>query len=304
MEDTIKSLAIKKERIKRQLDFFQISDNLEENQNELNKIENLIKDFERDLEEAQDDLKEEEDLNSTLIDKFKEQKADFEVLKINFKKEKEKFKSANNIQLLKEGELISGAKKKTEKEKREEFVKIKENQQLFLDDAINKINLLIQENKKKKKKKKEKKEIKYFDNIVEPVIAKEQNEKKVKVEKKFNYKMLSIIFGIIILLLIIVIIIILTLPKNSESESPLISDNKGIQFEYDGNIDYAEFNSKKLSFILLKGGESTTDQFQNFKINLEKAKDKNIKIGAYWLIKSEDETEAINEANTAYNFLV
>ena len=108
------------------------------------------------------------------------------------------------------------------------MVKIKENQQLFLDDAIKNINLLIQENKKEEKKEKEKKEIKYFDNIVEPVIAKEQNEKKVKVEKKFNYKMLSIIFGIIILLLIIAIIIILTLPKNSKSESPLISDNKGI----------------------------------------------------------------------------
>ena len=181
---------------------------------------------------------------------------------------------------------------------------IKENQQLFLDDAIKNINLLIQENKKEEKKEKEKKEIKYFDNIVEPVIAKEQNEKKVKVEKKFNYKMLSIIFGIIILILIIVIIIILTVPKNSESESPLISDNKGIQFEYEGSLDYGEFNSKKLSFILLKGGESTKDQFQKFKTNLEKAKDKNIKIGAYWLIKSEDEIEAINEADTAYNFLV
>ena len=242
MEDTFKSLAIKKERIKKQIDFFQISDNLEENQNELNKIENLIKDFECDLEEAQGDLEDVDDLNSTLINKFNEQKADFEVLKINFNKAKEKFQSARNIQLLKEGELNSGAKKKTEKEKSEEFDKIKENQQLFLDDAIKNINLLIQENKKEEKKEKEKKEIKYFDNIVEPVIAKEQNEKKVKVEKKFNYKMLSIIFGIIILLLIIVIIIILTLPKNSESESPLISDNKGIQFEYEGNIDYGEFN--------------------------------------------------------------
>ena len=78
MEDTIKSLAIKKDRIKHQIDFFQISDNLEENQNKFDKIENLIKDFECDLDEAQDDLKEEEDLNSTLIDKFNEQKADFE----------------------------------------------------------------------------------------------------------------------------------------------------------------------------------------------------------------------------------
>ena len=97
MEDTIKSLAIKKDRIKHQIDFFQISDNLEENQNELNKIENLIKDFECDLEEAQGDLEDVDDLNSTLINKFKEQKADFEVLKINFNKAKEKFQSARNI---------------------------------------------------------------------------------------------------------------------------------------------------------------------------------------------------------------
>ena len=84
MEDTIKSLAIKKDRIIHQIDFFQISDNLEDNQNELNKIENLIKDFECDLEEGQGDLEDVDDLNSTLINKFKEQKADFEVLKINF----------------------------------------------------------------------------------------------------------------------------------------------------------------------------------------------------------------------------
>ena len=135
---------------------------MEENQNELNKIENLIKDFECDLEEAEYDLEDVDDLNSTLINKFKEQKADFEVLKINFNKAKEKFQSARNIQLLKEGEVNSGSKKKKEKEKREELDKIKENQQLILDDAINKINLLNQENKKEEKKSKRKKANKIF----------------------------------------------------------------------------------------------------------------------------------------------
>ena len=68
-------------------------------------------------------------------------------------------------------------------------------------------------------------------------------------------------------------------------------------------MNYDDFNGKNLAFVLLKGGESTSSQSDNFKTNLKKAKDKNIKVGAYWLITKDTEYEAKEEVTEASNFL-
>ena len=119
-----------------------------------------------------------------------------------------------------------------------------------------------------------------------------------------------LVLGIIILFLVNIIMVFIILAKrfgwypfNKPNPEPTPTLVKGIQFVNDKDMNYDDFNSKNLAFVLLKGGESTSSQSDNFKTNLQKAKEKNIKVGAYWLIKKETEDEAKEEAREASNFL-
>ena len=140
-----------------------------------------------------------------------------------------------------------------------------------------------------------------------------------QIERRICCRKFSLIVGIIVLFLsnFYMLIIIFSKRFGSKSSSnkndsganpnsnPKQNPNivKGIQFEYNGKIEYGFFSGLYLTFVLLKGGESTDSNADSFIENLKSAKAKNIKVGAYWMITQTSIEEAIWEAKEAYNFL-
>ena len=317
----ISNLINRIEKLKKEVDKFEISNNFDEDQNKFDQIEEEYKDLARGTEGI--DEIDDNDIkgDSPLLNQFKDQKNDLDIIGNNIETIKKNFKSTYYKELLKGGKL--GGKEREEAQRNMALDNIKEtdNQKRMLHSIHNNV---IESNENlgyvNQETKTQGDQIK---NIGEKVInvgesVKNTGQVMSQIERRICCRKFSLIVGIIVLFLSNFYMLIIIFSKRFGSKSSNKNDSganpnsnpqqnpnivKGIQFEYNGKIEYGFFSGLYLTFVLLKGGESTDSNADSFIENLESAKAKNIKVGAYWKITQTSIEEAIWEAKEAYNFL-
>ena len=328
--------------VKNKLENFKITDDLDEDQRNLKDIEEEIKRIEGELDEAEEEMKDDEESNRPLLDKFKEQKSELNVLKNNFQKIQQNFTDAHRDELLKRDKLTGAERKKAQNDMAKDLVKETDRQGLMLEDVHKKVigaNQDLTDMSVEAQKQGEK-----IGNLGEQVIEMDQSVKKTgntmgEIEGRICCRKFILCLGIFILFLLNIIFVFLIIAKKfqwkpfgkdpepaktdsqksddksdeksddpksdtpSDTSAPQLSIINGINLEADQEVNFSSFSGKSLPFVLLKAGESTTSQSDSFKQNMESAKMKSINLGAYWLITKENENEAIDEAKAVNDFL-
>ena len=309
--------------VKNKLENFKITDDLDEDQRNLEEIEEEMRRIEGELEVAEDEIKDDEESNRPLLDKFKEQKSELDVLKNNFQKIQQNFTDAHRDELLKRDKLTGAERKKAQNDMAKDLVKETDRQGLMLEDVHKKVigaNQDLTDMSVEAQKQGEK-----IGNLGEQVIEMDQSVKKTgntmgEIEGRICCRKFILCLGIFILFLLNIIFVFLIIAKkfqwapfkkSEENPSPTPTPTptppstviKGIHLEADQEVNFSSFSGKSLPFVLLKAGESTTSQSDSFKQKMESAKMKSINLGAYWLITKENENEAIDEAKAVNDFL-
>ena len=319
----ISNLIQRIKKLKEKVEKFEISNNFDEDQDKFDQIEKEYKDLTQGTEGITDEI-DDNDIkgDSPLLNQFKVQKNDLDIIGNNIETIKNKFKSTYYKELLKGGKL--GGKEREEAQRNMALDNIKEtdNQERMLHSIHNNV---IESNENlgyvNQEIKTQGDQIKTIGEKVINVGESVKNTGQVmsQIERRICCRKFSLIVGIIVLFLsnFYMLIIIFSKRFGSKSSSnkndsganpnsnPKQNPNivKGIQFEYNGKIEYGFFSGLYLTFVLLKGGESTDSNADSFIENLESAKAKNIKVGADWIITQTSIEEAIWEAKEAYNFL-
>ena len=306
---------------KKKVDEFEISNNFDEDQNKFEQIEKEYKDLApgtEGIDEIDDnDIKG----DSPLLNQFKVQKNDLDIIGNNIQKIKNKLKSTYYKELLKRGKLGGKERKEAQRDMALDNIKETDNQKRMLHSIHNNV---IESNENlgyvNQEIKTQGDQIKEIGEKVINVGESVKNTGQVmsQIERRICCRKFSLIVGIIVLFLSNFYMLIIIFSKRFGSKSSNKNDSganpnsnpkqnpnivKGIQFEYNGKIEYGFFSGLYLTFVLLKGGESTDSNADSFIENLESAKAKNIKVGAYWMITQTSIEEAIWEAKEAYNFL-
>ena len=300
--------------VKNRLENFKITDDLDEDQRNLEEIEEEMRRIEGELDVAEEEMKDDEESNRPLLDKFKEQKSELDVLKNSFQKIQQNFTDAHRDELLKRDKLTGAERKKAQNDMAKDLVKETDRQGLMLEDVHKKVigaNQDLTDMSVEAQKQGEK-----IGNLGEHVIEMDQSVKKTgntmsEIEGRICCRKFVLCLGIFILFLLNIIFVFLILAKrfgwsfkpdsNSNSQSSPI---KGIQFEQyaGGSINYDDFKGQNLTFVMLKLGESSTETLTDFITQFDNAKQKGIKVGGYWRINNAE--EAINAAKKANNFLI
>ena len=117
--------------VKNKLENFKITDDLDEDQRNLEEIEEEMRRIEGELEVAEDEIKDDEESNRPLLDKFKEQKSELNVLKNNFQKIQQNFTDAHRDELLKRDKLTGAERKKAQNDMAKDLVKETDRQGLM-----------------------------------------------------------------------------------------------------------------------------------------------------------------------------
>lgn len=106
------------EKLNNRLNSFNPSEGTYENENKVKEIEQMISNIENQIEELDIEINDDQKLSSQrpLINKMNKIKEELEISKNKFKRKKEAFKSAQNIELLKEGKLTGADKTKAERD--------------------------------------------------------------------------------------------------------------------------------------------------------------------------------------------
>ena len=125
--------------VKNKLENFKITDDLDEDQRNLEEIEEEMRRIEGELEVAEDEIKDDEESNRPLLDKFKEQKSELNVLKNNFQKIQQNFTDAHRDELLKRDKLTGAERKKAQNDMAKDLVKETDRQGLMLEDVHKKV---------------------------------------------------------------------------------------------------------------------------------------------------------------------
>lgn len=321
----IPNLIKRIKKLKEEVEEFEISNNFDEDQNKFEQIEKEYKDLQRGTEGI--DEIDDNDIkgDSPLLNQFKEfkdQKNELDIIGNYLETIKNKLKSTYYKELLKVGKLGGKERKEAQRNMALDNIKETDNQERMLHSIHNNV---IESNENlgyvNQEIKTQGDQIKTIGGKVISVGESVKNTGKVmsEIERRTCCRKFSLIVGIIVLFLsnFYMLIIIFSKRFGSKSSSnkndsganpnsnPKQNPNivKGIQFEYNGKIEYGFFSGLYLTFVLLKGGESTDSNADSFIENLESAKAKNIKVGAYWMITQTSIEEAIWEAKEAYNFL-
>ena len=309
-------------KLKKEVDKFEISNNFDEDQYKFDQIEEEYKDLARGTEGI--DEIDDNDIkgDSPLLNQFNDQKNNLYIIGNNIETIKKNLKSTYCKELLKRGKLGGKERKEAQRDMALDNIKETDNQKRMLHSIHNNV---IESNENlgyvNQEIKTQGDQIKTIGEKVINVGESVKNTGQVmsQIERRICCRKFSLIVGIIVLFLsnFYMLIIIFSKRFGSKSSSnkndsganpnsnPKQNPNivKGIQFEYNGKIEYGFFSGLYLTFVLLKGGESTDSNEDSFIENLESAKAKNIKVGAYWMITQTSIEEAIWEAKEAYNFL-
>ena len=313
----INQLAKNINNLKEELDNFEIGTDYDEDQNKFDELERQYKKLESELEDINNILQENNDSNSKpLLNKLDEQKQELNILNNNLEKKRNELNSKHSTERLKRGELRGIEKKKAENDLAKDNIKETDNQGKMLHaihkDIVNANQDLTDASQELSNQGEQ------INRVGQKVVDMGHDVHKIglvtsEMERRVCCRKFVLVLGIIILFLVNIIMVFIILAKrfgwypfNKSSPTPTPTPDtslvKGIHFGGEGDLNYGDFNEKNLAFVLLQGGESTNSHLDKFKDNLQKAKEKNIKVGAYWLIKSESE-DAAKEANEAFNFL-
>lgn len=106
------------EKLNNRLNSFNPSEGTYENENKVKEIEQMISNIESQIEELEIEINDDQKLSSQrpLINKMAKVKEELEISKNKFKRKKESFKIAQNVELLKEGKLTGADKTKAERD--------------------------------------------------------------------------------------------------------------------------------------------------------------------------------------------
>ena len=106
------------EKLNNRLNSFNPSEGTYENENKVKEIEQMISNIENQIEELDIEINDDQKLSNQrpLINQMNKVKEELQISKNKFKRKKEAFKSAQNIELLKEGKLTGADKTKAERD--------------------------------------------------------------------------------------------------------------------------------------------------------------------------------------------
>lgn len=317
----MKNLKTFLDRFKNRVEALKASDNASQDQDEIDGIEELMKNIEDQIEDIDAEMEDDEELNSQkpLIDKLSENKNDFNIIKNKFNQKKEEIKSAHAKELLFTGQLKGSDKRKAERDVALDQVKEVDEQGQMLDsihENVKGANANLENMNVEAKKQGEQ-----IDRIGDKVITMDNTVKKTgnvmsDIERRICCRKCMVWVAIILVILMNIIMAFLIFAKmfgwpgfpKSEQKKEEESgggnnedkDTKGVSFDYTKNIDYNKFGSNSISFVILKAGTATNidGQLEN---NYKEAQKKNINFGLFWVI--DDTTDIISQVEKANNFI-
>ena len=202
--------------VKNKLENFKITDDLDEDQRNLEEIEEEMRRIEGELDAAEEEMKDDEESNRPLLDKFKEQKSELDVLKNNFQKIQQNFTDAHRDELLKRDKLTGAERKKAQNDMAKDLVKETDRQGLMLEDVHKKVigaNQDLTDMSVEAQKQGEK-----IGNLGEHVIEIDQSVKKTgntmsEIEGRICCRKFVLCLGIFILFLLNIIFVFLIIAK-------------------------------------------------------------------------------------------
>lgn len=317
----MKNLKTFLDRFKNRVEALKASENASQDQDEIDGIEELMKNIEDQIEDIDAEMEDDEELNSQkpLIDKLSENKNDFNIIKNKFNQKKEEIKSAHAKELLFTGQLKGSDKRKAERDVALDQVKEVDEQGQMLDsihENVKGANANLENMNVEAKKQGEQ-----IDRIGDKVITMDNTVKKTgnvmsDIERRICCRKCMVWVAIILVILMNIIMAFLIFAKmfgwpgfpkseqKKEEESGGGNNEpkviKGVSFDYTKNIDYNKFGSNSISFVILKAGTATNidGQLEN---NYNEAQKKNINFGLFWVI--DDTTDIIAQVEKANNFI-
>ena len=328
----LKKLKIQIEKFKNRVDNFKPTDDVSQNDREINEIEEIISNTDQLLDQIKEDFDDDEELSGQrqLLDKVQEHKNDFDIIKNSFNKKKEEARQAASQELLMQGKLSGVERKKAERDMALDLNKEVDEQGLMLD-SIHKNVLGANENfEVMNEELKNQGEI--INRVGEKVITIDSKVKKTggtlsEMERRICCRKCMLWMGIILLTIANIVMVFVILKQKTLKQKTCLFDNcdeepkppeptptsapspdtqdfiKGIDREtYDVGLDFGLFSNKHLSFVFLPIGREKTS-VQEFDTTYNSAKAKNIDVGIYWTITGNDETSAIEQTTAASNYI-
>lgn len=307
MAQSLKDLKGFMDKFKTLVDNLKPSENLSQSEDEIEKIEEMINNIDEKITEIEGDVEEDEDFSNQrpLMDKFSELKNDFNIIKNNFYKKKDEVMTAHNKERLMRGELHGVEKKKAERDMALDQMKDIDEHGLLIDSIGDNLkgagNNLTNMNVEAKKQREQ------INRVGDKVVKMDNNIKKTGqvmggIERRVFCRKFIVWLGIIILFLANIIMVFLILargfgwyPFNEPSYNGIDIDKGTINFE-----DLQK--NTNFTFIMVKAGEGKgegEESNRNLITIIDGAKDKKIKAGVYWIIKSDNDTLAQSEAEKA-----
>ena len=234
--------------VKNKLENFKITDDLDEDQRNLEEIEEEMRRIEGELDVAEEEMKDDEESNRPLLDKFKEQKSELDVLKNNFQKIQQNFTDAHRDELLKRDKLTGAERKKAQNDMAKDLVKETDRQGLMLEDVHKKVigaNQDLTDMSVEAQKQGEK-----IGNLGEQVIEMDQSVKKTgntmgEIEGRICCRKFVLCLGIFILFLLNIIFVFLIIAKKFQWKPFGPKDEPAKTDSHSGQSDEAKSDDPK-----------------------------------------------------------
>lgn len=301
------------EKLNNRLNSFNPSEGTYENENKVKEIEQMISNIENQIEELDIEINDDQKLSSQrpLINKMNKVKEELEISKNKFKRKKEAFKSAQNIELLKEGKLTGADKTKAERDMIIDLNKETDLQGNIIESIGNNIkdanrNLVNINDELHSQGDQINRINDHVQNANQEVKA--TNKIMTNMEKRAAcMKVLGIITIIIFTIFNLVLFTykLINIFGSNKNKAPSNQSNpqngaKGLDiFLSHEELDY--INTEKLwknrySFNILKE-DKINEKEKEVKKNYHKSKEIKKKFGIYWASDANNEIEAETEAN-------
>lgn len=317
MSSNLKVLERTVDKFKTKIENLNPSDDASRCQDEVEQLEEIQKNIEDLIESLENDVENDEEFGGQkpLINKFGEQKKEFDILKNKFFKKKDDVRSAHAKELLMEGKLTGVERKKAERDMALDNVKEVDEQGLLIDSIhsnVKSANSNLSNMNEELQKQGEK-----IDMIGDKVLTMETSVKKTEktfgeMERRIICRKCIVWFTIIGITLgnIVMVWVILAKrfgwpplfsKKDPENSDTPAKEFKGIDYDQNAIISFdgdGTFKKNNLTFVIIKGGEIKTYDGA-FKEHYNKAKEKEVKVGMYWNIKADNEGGAFEQVNAA-----
>ena len=317
----MKNLKTFLDRFKSRVEGLKATDNASQDQDEVEEIEQLLKNIEDQIEDIDTEMEDDEELSSQkpLIDKLSEHKNDFNILKNKFNQKKDEIKSSHAKELLFTGQLKGIDKRKAERDVAADQVKEVDEQGQMLDsihENVKGANVNLENMNVEAKKQGEQ-----IDRIGDKVITMDNTVKKTgnvmtDIERRICCRKCAIVSGIILIFLANIIMGFLILARmfgwpgfgkeeeNKETPTPPTPTTiKGIIYnDYNKIINFGDLKGKERTFVMLFAGEDETAKEKLIE-TYTNAKNNNVNVGMFWKINGDNEEQAFQRVNAVSNYV-